>query len=70
VELPAAFVDAPSSLIGAVCLDLGVLEPLPRAQIKRSNDRQLKKAQASRGLRELQRLILCLVVRARATRQS
>jgi len=56
-ELPSDFVSAPSRLVGAACIDLGVLEPLPRRQVKRVGDRQLKKMQVSRSLRELQLLL-------------
>lgn len=56
-ELPWDFVNAPPRLVGAACIDLGVLEPLPRRQIKRVGDRQLKKMQVSRSLRELQLLL-------------
>lgn len=56
-ELPSDFVNAPARLVGAACIDLGVLEPLPRRQVKRVGDRQLKKMQVSRSLRELQLLL-------------
>lgn len=56
-DLPSNFVTASPRLIRAACIDLGVLQPLPRRQVKRSGDRQLKKIQVDRSLNELQRLL-------------